>query len=91
MNKQRRKTKVDEICEELAYDLDLDQKLVKEIVRESLKEVVSSIVLRKQHVLLRGFAKFVTKGISSNKKQIFDPMQYETRNEEDWTKSKSNE
>ena len=86
-----KKSKIDQICEEVAYDLEIDEKLVKQVVKELLVEIASSIVLRKQHILLRGFAKIVIQGISKSKYKPFDPMQYETRAEEDWKKSKKNE
>jgi nucleoid DNA-binding protein len=86
-----KKSKIDQICEEVAYDLEIDEKLVKQVVKELFVEIASSIVLRKQHILLRGFAKIVIQGISKSKYKPFDPMQYETRAEEDWKKSKKNE
>jgi len=86
-----KKSKIDQICEEVAYDLEIDETLVKQVVKELFVEIASSIVLRKQHILLRGFAKIVIQGISKSKYKPFDPMQYETRAEEDWKKSKKNE
>lgn len=87
-----KKSKIDKICEEVAYDLQIDKKLVKQVVKELFVEIASSIVLRKKHVLLRGFAKIVIQGITKNKYKPFDPMQYETRAEEDWKKTtKKNE
>tara|TARA_R110002073_G_scaffold321439_4_gene497562 strand:+ start:238 stop:513 length:276 start_codon:yes stop_codon:yes gene_type:complete len=85
------KTKMEQICEEVAYDLELDPKLVKQVVREVFVEVVSTIALRKQHIMLRGFAKIVFKQEGKSEYKPFDPMQYETRNEEDWKKQDKNE
>ena len=79
------------ICEEVAYDLELDEKLVKKVVKELFAEIASNLVFRKQHILLRGFAKIVVSGIAKTKYKPFDPMKYETRAEEDWKKSKTNE
>lgn len=82
---------MDQICEEVAYDLELDPKLVKQVVKEVFVEVLSTIVLRKQHVMLRGFAKIVFKQEGKQERKSFNPMDYETRNEEDWKKTKTNE
>ena len=86
-----KKSKIDQICEEVAYDLQIDKSLVKKVVKELFVEVASSLVFRKQHILLRGFAKIVIHGIAKSKYKPFDPMQYETRAEEDWKKPKTNE
>ena len=86
-----KKSKIDQICEEVAYDLQLDKKLVKQVVRELFVEVASSLVFKKQHVLLRGFAKILISGIAKSKYKPFDPMQYETRAEEEWKKPQANE
>ena len=86
-----KKSKIDQICEEVSYDLQIDKKLVKKVVKELFVEIASSLVFRKQHVLLRGFAKIVIQGIAKNKYEPHDPMQYETRAEEDWKKPQTDE
>ena len=86
-----KKSKIDQICEEVAHDLQLDKKLVRQVVQELFVEVASSLVFKKQHVLLRGFAKIVISGIAKAKYKPFNPMQYETRAEEDWKKPKIDE
>jgi nucleoid DNA-binding protein len=86
-----KKSKIDQICEEVAYDLQLDKKLVKEVVQELFVEVASSLVFKKQHVLLRGFAKIVISGIAKTKYKSFNPMQYKTRAEEEWKKTETDE
>jgi nucleoid DNA-binding protein len=86
-----KKSKIDQICEEVAYDLQLDKKLVKQVVQELFVEVASSLVFKKQHVLLRGFAKIVISGIAKSKYKSFNPMKYETRAEEEWKKPKTDE
>jgi len=70
-----KKSKIDQICEEVAYDL----------------QIASSLVFKKQHVLLRGFAKIVIQGIAKTKYEPFDPMQYKTKPEEDWKKENKDE
>jgi len=86
-----KKSKIDQICEEVAYDLELDSKLVKQVMAELFVEISSTIIFRKQHILLRGFAKIVMQGIAKAKYKPFDPMQYETRAEEDWIKTKEDD
>ena len=86
-----KKSKIDQICEEVAYDLKIDKKLVKQVVQELFVEIASSLVFKKQHILLRGFAKIVINGIAKSKYKPFNPMQYETRAEEEWKKSKTDE
>lgn len=86
-----KKSKIDQICEEVAYDLQIDKKLVKKVVKELFVEIASSLVFRKQHVLLRGFAKIVIQGIAKNNYKSHDPMQYETRAEEEWKKPQTDE
>lgn len=83
-----KKSKIDQICEEVAYDLQIDKNLVKQVVKELFVEIASSLVFKKQHVLLRGFAKIVISGIAKNKYKPFNPMQYKTKPEEDWKKPK---
>tara|TARA_R110000737_G_scaffold302089_2_gene309150 strand:+ start:192 stop:464 length:273 start_codon:yes stop_codon:yes gene_type:complete len=86
-----KKSKIDQICEEVSYDLQIDKKLVKKVVKELFVEIASSLVFKKQHVLLRGFAKIVIQGIAKTKHEPFDPMQYETKAEEDWKKESKDE
>jgi len=86
-----KKSKIDQICEEVAYDLQLDKKLVKKVIQELFVEIASNLVFKKKHILLRGFAKIVIQGIAKNKYKPFDPMEYETRTEEDWKKQQKNE
>jgi len=86
-----KKSKINQICEEVAYDLEIDTKLVKQVIAELFVEISSTIVLKKQHILLRGFAKIVIQGIAKTKYKPFDPMQYETRAEEDWVKTNKND
>lgn len=86
-----KKSKIDQICEEVAYDLQIDKGLVKKVVKELFVEIASSLVFKKQHVLLRGFAKIVIQGIAKTKYEPFDPMQYKTKPEEDWKKENKDE
>ena len=67
------------------------KELVKKVVKELFVEIASSLVFRKQHVLLRGFAKIVIQGIAKNNYKSHDPMQYETRAEEEWKKPQTDE
>lgn len=86
-----KKSKIDQICEEVAYDLQLDKKLVKKVIQEVFVEIASNLVFKKKHILLRGFAKIVIQGIAKSKYKPFDPMKYETRAEEDWKKTNQND
>tara|TARA_R110002096_G_C14654636_1_gene726798 strand:+ start:1013 stop:1276 length:264 start_codon:yes stop_codon:yes gene_type:complete len=86
-----KKSKVDQICEEVAHDLELDADLVKQVIAELFVEISAHIILKKQHILLRGFAKIVIQGVAKTKYKPFDPMKYETRSEEDWKKQDKNE
>tara|TARA_S200002703_G_scaffold65005_1_gene56174 strand:- start:375 stop:644 length:270 start_codon:yes stop_codon:yes gene_type:complete len=86
-----KKSKFEQICEEVAYDLGLDKKFVKNVMKEVFLEVVSTLILKKKHLLLRGFAKIVIQGIAKSKYKRFNPMKYKTRAEEEWKKTKTNE
>ena len=46
-----KKSKFEQICEEVAYDLGLDKKFVKSVMKEVFLEVVSTLVLKKKHLL----------------------------------------
>ena len=86
-----KKSKIDQICEEVAHDLQLDKNLVKKVIQEVFVEIASNLVFKKKHILLRGFAKIVIQGIAKSKYKPFDPMEYETRAEEDWKKTNQND
>ncbi len=86
-----KKSKFEQICEEVAYDLGLDKKFVKNVMKEVFLEVVSTLILKKKHLLLRGFAKIVISGIAKAKYKSFNPMKYETRAEEEWKKTETDE
>ena len=57
--KSKKKTKLNKIIAEVAYDLGIDKKLVKQVITEVFKEIAIILILRGKPVLIRRFVKFV--------------------------------
>ena len=57
--KNREKSKVKSIINEIAYDLGINKKLVKEVLILTFKEIGIALLLRGKNVMIRGFVKFV--------------------------------
>ena len=60
MNKKnKQKSKLKSIINEIAYDLGINKKLVKEVLILTFKEVAVILLLRGKNVMIRRFVKFV--------------------------------
>ena len=72
MNKKdKQKSKLKSIINEIAYDLGINKKLVKEVLILTFKEIGITLLLRGKNVMIRRFVKFVVAAaaISKIKKQ----------------------
>ena len=80
MSVKRKKSKIELIIEEVAYDLGIDKKLVRKVVMKSFAEIVCLLVFKKRSVMIRGIAKFVvSKGLDKSMK-LKDIMKLKTKN-----------
>mgnify|MGYP003123878346 FL=1 len=57
--KERGKSKVKSIINEIAYDLGIDKKLVRQVLLLTFKELAVTLLLKGKPVMIRRFVKFV--------------------------------
>ena len=68
MNKKdKQKSKLKSIINEIAYDLGINKKLVKEVLILTFKEIGITLLLRGKNVMIRRFVKFVVAAVAISK------------------------
>mgnify|MGYP003148232883 FL=1 len=55
----RKKSKLDEVIDEISYDLDIPKSRVSKILKLTFKEIAYILLFRKRAIMIRGFVKFV--------------------------------
>lgn len=55
----RKKSKLDEVIDEISYDLDVPKSRISKILKLTFKEIAYILLFRKRAIMIRGFVKFV--------------------------------
>ena len=55
----KKKSKLDEVIDEISYDLDIPKSRVNKILTMTFKEIAYILLFRKRAIMIRGFVKFV--------------------------------
>lgn len=58
-NMPRKKSKLDEVIDEISYDLDVPKSRISKILKLTFKEIAYILLFRKRAIMIRGFVKFV--------------------------------
>ena len=56
----KKKSKLDEVIDEISYDLDIPKSRVSKILKLTFKEIAYILLFKKRAVMIRGFVKFVS-------------------------------
>jgi nucleoid DNA-binding protein len=65
--KNKGKSRIRSIVNEIAYDLGIDKKLVRQVLLLTFKEIAVTLLLRGKPVMIRRFVKFVIAASAANK------------------------
>ena len=71
-DRNKKRSKINDIIAEIAHDLNIDRKLVKEVLFITFKEIAMILILKRSPVMIRGFIKVViaAKGIKRIKENL---------------------
>jgi nucleoid DNA-binding protein len=65
--KNKGKSRIRSIVNEIAYDLGIDKKLVRQVLLLTFKEIAVTLILKGRPVMIRRFVKFVIAASAANK------------------------